>query len=161
MQKAKKTMKQTVESKLDKCYAVVQSSNSSFADKSEALRQLEMLSKKHKVDLQDFIAAKDFDVEVKRRAAAKAAAAKAAAAEVEAKAYVAVNKRISRRAAIISMLFDNMFDVDSINEVLQTVYNYTDAKANKKAIAGTRYDLTVNKNMFFKTCADSRIFTVK
>lgn len=144
--------------KLDKIYALFASTQFA-AEKANCLDKLQRLCKKYKVDFKSFLEAKDFDAEVQRRKQAKEAEAKQRREEAEAKAYKATVKRRSRRSLIIEMLKSNMFDVESICEVLSDVYNYNDYKANKKAIAGTRYDLTTNKNYFFRTCDNARIVT--
>ena len=147
---------------LTKLYNMYVDSATTANEKSVAYNKMKVLSRKHKVNLTDFIEAKDFDNTFAQRKAAKEAAAKKAAEAYEAKAYKATVKKRSRRSLIIEMLFQNVFSKDAICEVLREVYSMTNDKNNKKAVSGTMYDLSTNKNYFFRTCEiDSRIVTEK
>lgn len=151
--------KQQHTEKLDKIFAMFADSATTVHEKANALDKLQRLCKKYKVDFQDYMQAKDFDLQFEARKQQREAEAKQRREAAEAKAYKARSKKRSRRSLIIEMLKSNMFDADSINEALCEVFDYTDSKSNKKAISGTKYDLTVNKNYFFRDCSDSRIVT--
>lgn len=147
------------ESKLNKLYAMMVDSATTANEKSTAHDKLKTFAKRYKVNLSEFIAKKDFDreFETRRKASEEAQAKRREAAE--AKEAKATQKRRSRRSLIVEMLKTNLFDTDSINEVLDEVFGYNDKKANKKAISGTQYDFRVNKGWFFKHCECGRIVT--
>ena len=143
--------------KLTKLYNMYVDNATTANEKQVAHNKLKALCKKHKVNLQSFIDSKDFDLQFEKRAFESSEVQKAQRQAFEANEVKLTVKKRSRRSLIIDMLFENIFCVDTINEVLSTVYDYNDLKANKKAIAGTRYDLTVNKDCFFQNCESQRI----
>ena len=63
----------------------------------------------------------------------------------------------SRRNTIIKLVKDNVYDTKTLAKVL-TYFGYSDVKANKKAVAGTLYDMQQNKNWNVRRCDDDRIF---
>ena len=142
-----------------KLYGTYTGRGATVGERDNARSLLGKLAKKHRINLREFLDQMEFDSEFASRANASAEAAKKRREDAEAKEYKATAKRPSRRSLIISMLKDNIFDVDSINEVLDEVFGYSDRKANKKAISGTRYDFRVNKGWFFKDCDCGRVVT--
>ena len=143
---------------LKKLYNMYIDTATTANEKQTAYNKIKLLCKKHKVNMQNFIDNCDFDKQFETLASEKSTVQAKKREAFEANEVKTTIKKRSRRSLIIDMLFENIFSVDSINEVLSEVYNYEDLKANKKAIAGTRYDLTVNKDCFFQNCeSDSRI----
>lgn len=62
----------------------------------------------------------------------------------------------SRRATIIRLVQENIYDTLTLAEILQA-FSYPDLKANKKAVAGTLYDMQQNKAWDVRKCDDGRI----
>ena len=154
-------MQNAITDKLTKLYNMFIDSATTANEKQVAHDKLKTLCKKHKVNLQSFIDNADFDLQFQKLALEKSTmqAKKREAFEAnEVKLHV---KKQSRRSLIIDMLFQNCFSKADINEALLTVYDYTDSKANLKAISGTMYDLTVNKSYFFRKCDNDCIVTEK
>lgn len=71
----------------------------------------------------------------------------------------AKQKLTSRRALIIKYVQEGIWDTASLAEYL-TNFGYTDIKANKKAVAGTLYDMQKNKGWDIRHSDDGRICRV-
>lgn len=154
-------MQNAITDKLTKLYNMFIDSATTANEKQVAHDKLKTLCKKHKVNLQSFIDNCDFDLQFQKLALEKSTVQTEKRKAFEANEVKLTVKKQSRRSLIIDMLFQNSFTKHDINEALISIYDYTDSKANLKAIAGTRYDLTVNKNYFFRTCDNDCIVTEK
>ncbi len=154
-------MQNAITDKLTKLHNMFIDSATTANEKQVAHDKLKTLCKKHKVNLQSFIDNADFDLQFQKLALEKSTAQTEKRKAFEVNEVKLTVKKRSRRSLIIDMLFQNSFTKHDINEALINVYNYTDSKANLKAIAGTRYDLTVNKDYFFRTCDNDCIVTEK
>lgn len=145
--------------KLEKLYNLYVGKGATAGERNNAHAAMVKIAKKHKVNLAEFIAGKDFDREFASRAAEKAAAAEEARKAAEAK-EAGPEKRPSRRAFIIRTLNENIWDSDSLSQVLSDL-GYGEVKTCKKAVAGTMYDLSTNRGFFYRKCADGRICVEK
>jgi len=119
-----------------------------FNEKEIALRKLHKLCEKHKVNLHRLVSDCTLNINYADKVQSKATS----------NAMYEADKAKSRRSLIIEMLRQNIHSKDSIAEVLSEVYEIADFKTNKKAVAGTLYDLQTNKAYFdYKVCKDDRL----
>ena len=107
-----------------------------------ARKKLESLCKKYKIRLSDHIkdCAFDFDFRPDKPTAAE----------------MLLKKYRSRRAAMIDLLPDNIWDTDTLAHVLSEVYGFGTVAKCKKAIGGITSDYTKQKKWNWKVNDDGR-----
>ena len=154
-------MQNAITDTLQKLYNMFVDSATTANEKEVAHSKIKTLCKKHKVNMQSFIANCDFDRQFTKLALDKSNAQTEKRKAFEASEVKLTVKKQSRRSLIIEMLFQNSFTKHDINEALIDVYDYADSKANLKAISGTMYDLSTNKDYFFRICDNNCIVTEK
>jgi len=112
--------------KLTKVYNLaVSQCNANEAEVAKA--KLHILCKKYKLRLKDYVFHSILDIDYSEK-----------------KAVNVSQKRKSRRSLIIMYVQQNSFTTLSLAKLLKDKHNYNDIKANKKAIAGTLYDMLKN-----------------
>jgi hypothetical protein len=122
---------------------------------TNAKRQLTRLAKKHKVDLEAFIASIKPANNLKGMLNNISASMKA-----DKKAAEPTTKKRSRRSLIVEHLQEGLWDIKTLSEALVN-FGYPDVKANKKAVSGTMYDFTTNKGWFFRRDKETDRITVE
>lgn len=122
--------------KLTKIYSLaVSQCNENEA--AAALNKLNVLCKKHSIRLKDFVFYSILDIDYSKKKA------------VQVNTSTDSTKRASRRSLIIKHVVDNTHTTASLAKLLADNYNYNDLSANRKAVAGTLYDM-LKQNKFKK-----------
>jgi len=119
-------------------------------ERDSALDKLHVLCKKYNANLSDYVSglAPHFsEINYTEKAEPK----------TEAKTE---DKKRSRRSWIIQFIQDNMYNTAEIATLL-TNLDYPNVKANKKAVAGTIYDLQKNKSWDIRRSDNGAIRVVK
>ena len=142
--------------KMTKLYKLSINKAAKKGEVSNAKRQLTRLAKKHKVNLEKFIA------DLKPANTLNGMLNNISATLNKPKATAASNatKKRSRRSLIVEHLKEGLWDIKTLSEALVN-FGYPDVKANKKAVSGTMYDFTTNKGWFFRRDAETDRITVE
>ena len=130
-----------LKSKLTKIYNL-SVSQCNLNEAEVAKEKLNVLCKKYNLRLKDFIFYSVHDIDFstsKKDVSTKKSASK----------DTSTKKRASRRSLIIQHVQKNMFTTATLAKLLCDKHDYKDIKANKKAIAGTLYDM-LKQNKFNK-----------
>ncbi len=124
---------------------------------TNAKRQLTRLAKKHKMNLDKFIASLNV-----KPLGLKGMLNNISASLNKPKKQAASNttKKRSRRSLIIEHLKEGAWTIGALARAL-TEMGYPDVKANKKAVSGTMYDFHTNKGWFFRHDAETDRITVE
>ena len=135
--------KEKLTSKLNKVAALAVR-GATLGERTASIAALHRLCKKYNAKLTDYVSGlsvglADIDYSANEKAEAE--------------------KAVSRRALIIRFVKEGIWDTASLAEYL-TCFGYTDLKANKKAVAGTLYDMQKNKGWDVRRSDDGRICKV-
>ena len=122
----------------------------SEGEKTASINAIHRLCKKYAIRLTDYISG---------LAGELATIDYRAVQDTKAEPKKKTNKKVSRRALIIRFAQENIWDTASLADYL-TSFGYEDLKANKKAVAGTLYDMQKNKGWDVRRSDDGRICIV-